>query len=315
MDDIRIRARRAGAVALLAASALTLAACSNSGSSASPTPTATAPSPKPTATADPALAAKVPATIKKSGTLAFGTDPTYAPAEFYAAKGKAVQGYDIDLGNAVAATLGLKATWDDATAATLTSGVEGGDYDAVMSSVTITAGVLEDANAVSYFSAGTSWAVAQGNPQNFATDDVCGKTIAVQKGHGQAEAALTALKSACKKAKAPALVIAPFALQTEVTNAVTTNKAAALIAESPAAEYMIAQSTGQLEAIGDVSNTQPQGIIVAKDATALATVIQSAVQQLIDNGIYQQILDAWKVSVGEITQSQLNPEPAASESS
>ena len=51
---------------------------------------------------DKAAAAMVPKAIKDKGTLVIGTDASYAPSEFLAADGKTVQGFDVDLFNAVA---------------------------------------------------------------------------------------------------------------------------------------------------------------------------------------------------------------------
>ncbi|MGN6782140.1 MAG: transporter substrate-binding domain-containing protein, partial [Marmoricola sp.] len=56
---------------------------------------------------DQALAAKVPAKLKSAGKIIIGTDPTYAPNEMLGGDGKTVQGFDVDLFNAVAAKLGL----------------------------------------------------------------------------------------------------------------------------------------------------------------------------------------------------------------
>ncbi|HNH87059.1 MAG TPA: hypothetical protein PLE93_08150, partial [Solirubrobacterales bacterium] len=40
---------------------------------------------------------------------------------------------------------------------------------------------LFSGNMISYFNAGTQWAVAKGNPENIAPDNACGKKIGVQK--------------------------------------------------------------------------------------------------------------------------------------
>src|SRR3954466_5344870 len=96
---------RLAILGLAAATALTLSltACGSESDGTGSTGGSAAPS----AAADNAPAAKVPAEIKSAGKLIIGTDSTYAPSEFLAEDGKTVQGFDVDLFNAVAQKLGL----------------------------------------------------------------------------------------------------------------------------------------------------------------------------------------------------------------
>jgi polar amino acid transport system substrate-binding protein len=63
----------------------------------------------PTPSVDAALAALVPAQYKDA-TFTYATDATYPPNEYTAADGKTMIGWEIELGNFVAAELGLKAS-------------------------------------------------------------------------------------------------------------------------------------------------------------------------------------------------------------
>ena len=62
---------------------------------------------------DEEIAALLPDSVKQDGVLTVGMDTSYAPAEFLAEDGKTPVGYDVDLSNALAKVLGLKAdaTW------------------------------------------------------------------------------------------------------------------------------------------------------------------------------------------------------------
>lgn len=54
------------------------------------------------------IAALLPESVTADGTLTFGTNAFYAPAEFYAEDGTTLQGFDIDLAHALGQVLGLK---------------------------------------------------------------------------------------------------------------------------------------------------------------------------------------------------------------
>ena len=96
-------------------------------------------------------AAMVPAEIKDKGTLMVGTDATYPPSEFVAADGKTIQGFDVDLLNAVAKKLDLKVKLVPSKFDSIITGVEGGKYDMGMSSFSINPERLKQATMVSYY--------------------------------------------------------------------------------------------------------------------------------------------------------------------
>ena len=153
---------------VVAAAGLALSACGgDSGSTGSASPT---PSGVPSVAVDEALAAQVPEDLKSSGVLVFGTDASYAPSEFFAEDGSTIVGFDVDLGKAIAAKLGLEGQFENATFDSLIVGVQNGKFPASMSSFTITPERLEQVNMISYFSAGTGWAVQTGNPAGVSID-------------------------------------------------------------------------------------------------------------------------------------------------
>ena len=128
------------------------------------------------------LSAKLPESIKSAGVIKVGTDSSYAPNEFLAGDGKTIQGMDVDVFNAVAAKFGVKAEYQTADFASIINGVNGKKYDIGISSFTINDERKKQVNMVSYFSAGTQWASAEGNPKGVDPENACGKTIAVQTG-------------------------------------------------------------------------------------------------------------------------------------
>lgn len=296
-----------GRVAVLViAGALALSACggdSGSGDGSAP------PSDVPSVTADEALAAQVPEAVKSTGKLTFGTDASYAPSEFFADDGSTIVGFDVDLGKAVAAKLGLEGVFENAGFDALIVGVVNGKWPASMSSFTINPDRLEQVNMISYFDAGTGWAVQSGNPSGISIDNACGKTVAVQKATVQVPDIQDRDKT-CKQDGNPGIDIQQYGLQSEATTAVVSGKADAMLADSPVVAYAIQQAP-QLEQLGDLYGTAPYGIVVPKEETEFANAVQGAVQSLIDDGTYMQILDQWGVSNGAITQSEVNPAPAA----
>ena len=200
--------RRFGLIAVGAVLVLSGCGGDDGGGSESASPAASAPE----VTADETLAAGVPAAIKDSGTLLFGTDASYAPNQFLAEDGSTIVGFDIDLGNAIAAKLGLAAKWENSTFDSLIVGVQNGKFNASMSSFTVNPEREKQVNMVTYFEAGTSWAVATGNPAGIDPADPCGKTVAVQKATVQVDD-IEARNEECKTAGKPEVSIQQYGLQ------------------------------------------------------------------------------------------------------
>jgi polar amino acid transport system substrate-binding protein len=256
---------------------------------------------------DDALAAQVPQEMKSKGTLIVGSDTTYAPAESLGGPdGQTPVGYDVDLAKAIGATLGLKVDVRTAAFASILPSL-GPKYDLGVSSFYITKERSKAVNFVSYFKAGTQWAVAKGNPKNVNLDDLCGKTVGVQTGTFQENPDISGRNAKCKTAGKPAIKVVSLQNQTDVTTRLVTGGVDAMAAGSVVVAYSIAQTDGKLEALGDIYGASPVGIAVAKDDLPLANLVAEAVNKLISSGDYQKILDAWGNGSGAIDTAKVNP--------
>jgi len=260
------------------------------------------------ATVDEEAAALVPQEIKDKGTLTVGTDASYAPNEFLAGDGKTIQGFDIDLFTAVAKKLDLEVEFANAKFDSIITGAQGGKYDVGVSSFTVNPERMEQVNMVSYFSAGTQWASAPGNPKDVDPERPCNATVAVQKGTVQEEEDLPAKIGACKKAGTPMRDPLVYTGQDQATAAVVSGKADAMLADSPVVAYAVEQSEDKLEALGDIYDAAPYGYVVPKDQTAMADALVAALKSLEEDGGYMKALEPWGVEDGAITDFAVNPE-------
>jgi polar amino acid transport system substrate-binding protein len=300
--------RSVAATVAVAGTALALAGC---GGSASDTSSGTAAGastsePLPSVSADQALADRVPESIAGDGVIAVGSDTTYAPAEFVAEDGTTIVGFDVDLFTLVAQKLGLEARFESAPFDSIIAGVGSQKYETGVSSFTINPERLAQANMVSYFNAGTQWSTKAGNPQGVDLDDACGTRVAVQKATVQVED-VTARSAQCEADGKPAITIDQYEGQDEATAAVVSGKDDAGLADLPVMVYAVQQTNGQLEVLGEPYGNAPYGYVVAKDQTEFAQVLADAVQALIADGSYQDVLAKWGVEDGAIDTATVNP--------
>ena len=299
--------RLSPAIALTAGAAivgLALSACGSN--SLSTTPGATGSTPAASQTKEANLADKLPAKIKAAGKIVVGVDATYAPNEFLAADGKTVEGMDVDLFNAVAQKFGVTVDWVPANFDSIILGVNSGKYDIGVSSFTINDKRKQQVNMVSYFNAGTQWAVLKGNPKKVDPENACGLSIGVQKGTVQIDD-LTARSTKCTAAGKKAITQIVEEAQAKVTADVVSGKADAMLADSPIGLYAVKQTGGQLEAVGQVYDAAPYGFVLPKTETDFAQAIVDALKALDASGDYKKALSTWGNETGAISDFAVNP--------
>lgn len=235
--------------------------------------------------------------------ITFGVDATYAPNEYKDAEGK-LTGWDVELGEALAAQMGRTPKFVVATFDNIIPGVIGGKYDAGLSSFTDTEERQKQVDFVDYYSAGSQWASPVGT--NVDADNACGLTVSVQNGTTQILDDLPVRNKACADAGKPAIKVLGFDSQDLASQAVVSGRADAMTADSPITQYLVAQSDGKLALVGEPYDVGLYGIVVAKDNMDLSSEMQTAFQALMDDGTYETILKKWGVEVGSVSSITLN---------
>jgi len=292
-------------IAIAAAAGLALAGCGEDTTDTTGTDTE---SPATAATTDAELAALIPEAVADDGVIVVATDASYAPNEFFAEDNTTLIGMDIDLGTALGEVLGLEVRFENAPFDSIIPGLESGKFELGMSSFTINPERLQVVDMVSYFVAGTAWAVPVDNPGDVSPDSACGKKVAVQKATVQVDD-ITARSEECLAGGESEITIDQYTLQTDATTAVVSGKDDAMLADSPVVAYAVKQTGGQLELVGDSYDDAPYGIAVPKDDPDFAAAVQGALQALIDGDRYVEILDEWGVAAGAVDTAEIKPTP------
>jgi polar amino acid transport system substrate-binding protein len=286
-----------------------------SGANCTPAAATEAPSPSPlnlTVQADSAASAQVPSSYKSKGTLTIAADASYPPNEFTAGNGSII-GMDVDLGSAIAQTIGLKANFVNASFDGILAGIQAGRYDLGMSSFSVTAPREQQVDFVTYFTAGTSTMVTKCNPAHINTlTDLCGKSVGAENGTTQLDQLSSAstggsIVKLCQQAGKAAPKALGFPKQSDVNSALQAGRIDAYLADSPVVDYELKQTGDAFTKVGGDVSTAPYGIAIPKTGGALKNAIQAAVQHLMDDGSYAQILSHWGVSSGAVKTADLDP--------
>ncbi|WP_167040674.1 ABC transporter substrate-binding protein [Salinibacterium sp. ZJ454] len=290
---------KSGLVAVMAVIALTLAGCANNTPTEEP---AGSPGAGVDVEVDQAAADLLPADIADAGKLVIGIDPNYAPNEYKDDAGNPI-GWAVELTNAMAAKLGVTTDYRPSGFDKIIPSITGGSYDVGMSSFTDNEEREKVVDFVNYYEAGIQWAQQIGKSVDPA--NACGLTVSVQATTYEETEELPAKSEECVAAGKEPINILKFETQDEATNALALGRSDAMSADSPITQYAVSQVDDKIELAGEAFDVAPYGMAVDK-GSPLAEALQAALQSLVDDGTYQQILDEWGVADGGIDEITIN---------
>jgi polar amino acid transport system substrate-binding protein len=250
-----------------------------------------------------AAAALLPAAVKTSGKLNVGINVPYQPNEYKDPSGKII-GWEVDFFDGVAKELGVTATYRESDFNTIIASVKQSKFDVGMSSFTDNKEREAQVNFVNYYTAGIQWAAPAGKTVD--PNNACGLTVAVQTGTTEQTEDLPQKSSACTKAGKKAITVLKIDSQDQVNQTVILGKADAFDADSPITQYAVKRSSGRLQLAGPIYGAAPYGLAVAKTNSQLQQALQTAIQAMMDNGTYKQILAKWGVDTGAISKATIN---------
>jgi polar amino acid transport system substrate-binding protein len=258
---------------------------------------------------DDSLASQVPSDIADAGTLTVGSNVQSAPNNFFAEDGSTVIGSDHDLITAVGKKLGLEVEYQNQDFGSLITSLQSGRVDVTIAAMNDTAERQEAIDFVDYLTSGITLMVQKGNPADITgPDTLCGKSIAVVTGTSQQEFA-EATSAQCESDGEDPLEVTVTDSDSQNQTQLRTGRIDAIVNDLPSAVYIskTAQDGEAFEVVpGDVIDGAPYGIGVNKDDPELRDAIAAALDSLIDDGTYGEVLDAWGITSGSVTEAVVN---------
>jgi len=232
----------------------------------------------------------------EDGALTIGSDIAYAPIEFYEEGTETPAGLDVDLAAALAEVLGVEAEFVNTGFDGIIEALNTEDFDIIMSAMTVNPEREEVIDFVPYVNVGTGILVPTGNPEGIAAvEDLCGLTVAAQLGTIQ-ETFLREWNENCTEK----MEIVTFDTNPLAVEDVRTGGSDANLADFPVAYVDAEASEGELEALDLQIDPEPYGIGVRKTSTELKTVLEQALDAIIESGEYDEIILKWNPVAGAI---------------
>lgn len=239
----------------------------------------------------------LPAAVRDRGTLVIASDPSYAPFEYHDTDNTTMIGWDIDLGDAIGAALGLKVEHRAATFDGILPGLSAGKFDAGLSAFGVTEERQRVIDFVPNLRMGTGLAVKPGNPKLLGLDSpgsLCGASLAAQKGSLQGISVFPAIATDCADAGKPAPELKLFPAQTDANLALASGRVDGVLADSVPLDFM-GKAAGGFE-LAPGADFQPEVIGMAlPKGSELVPAIKEAMVSLMESGAYSDLNTKWKM--------------------
>ena len=261
---------------------------------------------------------KIPQDFKfvQPGTLTVAVAPSDPPISFYAADAKTPMGVDPQFALAIADSLGLDLNLIPIAWIDWSLGLTSGKYDAVLANVGVTEDRKKRYDFSTYRKGLHGFYVKKESPINAiqSAEDLSGLRVIVGAGTNQERILLRWNDSLIRQDLAPIDfqyyddgAISLLAIQSERAD---------VIVQPNAQLVYIAKRDGNIQGVGTLSAGWPDYsdvAVVTRKGSGLAEPITIVLNTLIDNGIYQKILDSWELGEEALEVSETNPPGLPSE--
>jgi polar amino acid transport system substrate-binding protein len=218
--------------------------------------------------------------------LVFGSDASFPPMEFLDAH-RNLAGFDIDLIKAVAKAGGFEAVVRNTAWDGIFAGLGAGDYDAVLSAVTITEQRKATMDfSLPYVNAGQVIVTSKGNRSATSLEQFAGKKVGVQIGTTGASEVARHRNLALKTYDEAGLAVEDL----------YAGRIDAVVIDSPTAASYVVQNEkyrGRLAIVGKPFTDERYGIAVRKGNARTLELVNKGLRVVLKDGTIDKLTEKW----------------------
>jgi polar amino acid transport system substrate-binding protein len=228
--------------------------------------------------------------LLKAGEISFCTDPTAPPMEFLDASQEHV-GAEIELGEALAESMGLEVRWADTAFNGIIPALQAKQCDAILTNLYIKPEREAIVDFVPYLYSANTVLVQEGSDIS-GIDALCGMKAAAQTG----TTAAGYFEEASAKCSGDPIDIRLFTKDTDALQQLKLGLVDAYGTTVESAAYAMNQQAGMFEMAGDAFGKIECGIATRKDAKDVHDAIAAALEEVQADGTYDEILAKWNLT-------------------
>ncbi|KVD02461.1 ABC transporter substrate-binding protein [Burkholderia ubonensis] len=252
-----------------------------------------------------AAAQAAPAAAKR--TLNVAIVPNYPPFEYKDPATDKLTGFDVDLGEALAAKMGVKLNWVETNFDQMMSAVATQRVDMILSGMTDLPSRRDAVTFVDYIETGPQFYTLKTRAAEFAQmSALCGKRVGSSRRTSFPDNTAAWSAENCVKAGKPAIVVVGTDGSSDARMQLRQNRIDAAVQGGETLPYQNSIELNAYQPVGKPFLSQYTGIGIAKTNTALANALTTALNQLIADGSYQKLLAKWDLREHAVPKALVN---------
>lgn len=243
---------------------------------------------------------------RAAGAIVAGSITNSPPMIAYADDGTTLQGAIVELAEAMSKHLPQPITFKSMPFPGILPALQSRQIDIAFTLMNDTPKREKVVDFVDFFNISSKPLLRRGNPDH-VTDltSLCGKMVSTVKGSTQL-AVIDDGNAKCKQLGRPPIDNMQYAQPADARMQVQTGRAAAFFGMSPVMIYIGQKQDKIFEAGPGEYQPEPMGIAVPKDETALRDRLQKALNAIIADGTYLQILKKYGIESGAVQSAMIN---------
>jgi polar amino acid transport system substrate-binding protein len=246
--------------------------------------------------------------LSSPGQLSFLTNPIYPPMEFVDPGSGALTGFDIDLGNAIAAKMGLKPRWTQSAFAQLQSSLQTRRADMILSGMSDNVKRQASMDFVDYLTTGPQLFTLSAQSKTYKTAlDFCGKKVAGSRSTSFSGDVAKWSNDNCVAKGRPAIVYEG----TEDSNAarlgMKQGRYDGVVQGIETIAYQMKIEPNTYIMVGEpLFKNDIFGIGFSKDNSQLRGAVAATMNQLVKDGEYGKLLAKWGLAHNAVQSITIN---------
>ncbi|MBA8877623.1 ABC transporter substrate-binding protein [Phyllobacterium myrsinacearum] len=254
-----------------------------------------------------AIAQELPARIKDAGKLVIATMPNYPPITYKDPATNELQGFDIELGEAIGKELGLKVEWQEIAFAQMLPSLQTGRVDLAMAGMSDKKARQETADFVDYMKSGAQFYTSKALAGEIkSVDDLCGKSVGASRSTDWPAQITAWSEENCVAKGKPAITVMGTEGSADARTQIKSGRLQAAAQGNETLPYNQKLEPDTYVTLGDAFSQSLGGIPVLKSETQLRDAVKVALEKLQANGTYDALLEKYGLKANKLAPVTIN---------
>ncbi|MDJ1158036.1 ABC transporter substrate-binding protein [Chelatococcus sp. SYSU_G07232] len=255
----------------------------------------------------PALAQELPARIRQAGKIVVATNPNYAPITYKDPATNKLQGFDIDLGEAVAKELGVTVEWQEIAFAQMLPSLQTGRVDMVLAGMSDLPSRRETVDFVDYMKSGAQFYTITALAKDIKTpEDLCGKSVGASRSTNWPNQIAAWSEKNCVAKGKPAITVVGTEGSADARNQLKTQRIQGAVQGNETLPYFQQLEPNTYVLLGEAFTESLSGIPFLKTEAGLRDAVKGALERLQKSGAYDQLLAKHGLTANKLAPVALN---------